>query len=48
MKSPHPGEEVEHQNVNKGKVCCIHVKEHLEVVFSEHITDILLGLLALT
>ena len=30
IKSPHPGEEVEHQNVSKGKVCCIHVKEHLE------------------
>ena len=76
IKSPHPGEEVEHQNVSKGKVCCIHVKEHLEVVISfithipspwggggaseckqskhinviisEHITDILLGLLVFT
>ena len=38
MEPPHPGEE--YQNVNKGKVCCIHVKEHLGVVISERITDI--------
>ena len=45
MEPPHPGEEVKYQNVNKGKVCCIHAKKHTEVVISEHIADILLGLL---
>ena len=40
MKSPHPREEVEYQNVNKEKVCCLYVKEHLQVLISEHITDI--------
>ena len=42
MKSPHPREEVEYQNVNKGKECYLHVKGNLEVVISDHITDVLL------
>ena len=49
MKSHHPREEEEHQNVNKGKVCCLYVIKHLEVVISEQIPDVFLsGLLVST